>query len=64
MLKREENMVKLGATLPLKQMIAYGRWMKVSVVQTPPSPPPNTIYTITRRIRNVGSWRERSHDIY
>jgi hypothetical protein len=35
-LKREENMVKSRATLPLKQMIAYEWCMKVGVVLNPP----------------------------
>jgi hypothetical protein len=35
MLKREENMVKLGATLSLKQMVAYEWCMKVGVVLNP-----------------------------
>jgi hypothetical protein len=35
MLKRE-NMAKLGATLPLKQMITYERCMEVSVVLNHP----------------------------
>ncbi len=34
MLKREENMAKLGATFPLKQMITYEQCMKVGVVLT------------------------------
>jgi hypothetical protein len=29
---KEENVVKLGAMLPLKQMIAYERCMKVDVM--------------------------------
>jgi hypothetical protein len=35
MLKREENMIKLGATLSLKQMIAYEPRMKVDVMLNP-----------------------------
>jgi hypothetical protein len=35
MLKSEENMAKLGATLPLRQVIAYEQCMKVGVVLTP-----------------------------
>jgi hypothetical protein len=35
MLKNEENMAKLGATLPLRQMTTYERCMKVDVVLTP-----------------------------
>jgi hypothetical protein len=35
MLKREENMAKLGATLTLRQVITYERCMKVGVVLTP-----------------------------
>jgi len=37
MLKGEENMAKLGATLPLKQMIIYEQCMKVGVMLTPPT---------------------------
>jgi len=33
--KREENMAKLGATFPLKQMITYEQCMKIGVVLTP-----------------------------
>jgi hypothetical protein len=36
MLKRKENMAKLGATLPLKQIITYEWFMKVGVVLPPP----------------------------
>jgi len=32
MFKKEENMVKLKRTLPLKQMIAYERCMKTDVL--------------------------------
>jgi len=36
MLKREENMTKLGATLLLKQMTAYEQCKKANVMLTPP----------------------------
>jgi hypothetical protein len=36
---KEENMVKLKATLPLKQMIAYEQCMKVNAMPTPPASP-------------------------
>jgi len=36
MLKKEENMVKSEAMLPLKQMTAYEQCMKVGVVLTAP----------------------------
>jgi hypothetical protein len=36
MLRKEENMAKLGATFPFKQMIAYERCMKTNVVLNPP----------------------------
>jgi hypothetical protein len=36
MLKREENMAKLGPTLPLKQMTSYEQCMKDGVVLKPP----------------------------
>jgi hypothetical protein len=35
MLKWEDNMVKLGATLPLKQMITYEWCMKVGAMLNP-----------------------------
>jgi hypothetical protein len=34
-LKREENMAKLGVTFPLKQMIVYEQCMKVGVMLNP-----------------------------
>jgi hypothetical protein len=37
MLKKEENITKLRVTLPLKQMTAHGRYMKVGVVLNPPN---------------------------
>jgi hypothetical protein len=36
MLKREEDMAKLGATLFLKQTTAYERCMKAGAVLNPP----------------------------
>ncbi len=36
MLKKDENMAKLGATLPLKQMISYEWCMKVGAMLNPP----------------------------
>jgi hypothetical protein len=35
-LKREENMARSGATLPLRQIIAYEQCKKVGVVLDPP----------------------------
>jgi hypothetical protein len=50
MLKGEENMAKLGATLPLKQMIIYEQCMKVSVMLTPP-------YIEQMTAKGIGSMR-------
>jgi hypothetical protein len=35
-LEEEENMVKSGATLPLRQMTTYEQCMKANVVLNPP----------------------------
>jgi hypothetical protein len=37
MLKREENMMKLGATLPERQLTTYEQCMKVSAMLNPPT---------------------------
>jgi len=38
MLKKEENMAKLGVTFPLKQIITYEWRMKVGAMVTAPPP--------------------------
>jgi hypothetical protein len=37
MLKKEENIAKLGATFPSKQITSYEQCMKVGVVINPPN---------------------------
>jgi hypothetical protein len=56
MLKKEENMAKLGATFPLAQIITYEQCMKVGAVLTPPSPP-HIEYMTAKKIGNTWSQR-------